>query len=145
MLLGQGGWDAHSKIFESCDNSLPRFDKSIATLLKDMKQRGLLEDTLVAMYGDFGRTSKINKDAGRDHWGNAGVMLFAGAGVRGGQVIGTTDERGEYVTERPVRPPEVAATIYSALGIDYTKTLVTPQGRPVPILPECEPIAELWK
>ena len=117
----------HAKIFESCDNSLPRFDKSIATLLKDMKQRGLLEDTLVAMYGDFGRTSKINKDAGRDHWGNAGVMLFAGAGIRGGQVIGTTDERGEYVTERPIRPPEVAATIYSALGIDYTKTLVTPQ------------------
>lgn len=145
VLLGQGGWDAHAKIFESCDNSLPRFDKSIATLLKDMKQRGLLEDTLVAMYGDFGRTSKINKDAGRDHWGNAGVMIFAGAGVRGGQVIGATDERGEYVTERPVRPPEVAATIYSALGIDYSKVLYTPQSRPVAILPECEPIHELWK
>ena len=130
MLLGQGGWDMHGKIFEACDNNLPRFDKSIATLLKDMKQRGLLEDTLVAMYGDFGRTSKINKDAGRDHWGNAGVMLFAGAGVRGGQVIGATDERGEYVTERPIRPPEVAATIYSALGIDYEKTLLTPQSRP---------------
>ena len=145
VLLGQGGWDMHGKIFEACDNSLPRFDKSIATLLKDMKQRGLLQDTLVAMYGDFGRTSKINKDGGRDHWGNAGVMLFAGAGVRGGQVIGQTDERGEYVTERPIRPPEVAATIYDALGIDYTKTLITPQGRPVPILPDCDPIRELWK
>lgn len=144
VLLCQGGWDMHSNIFPGCDNSLPRLDHSIATLLKDMRDRGLLKDTLVAMYGEFGRTSKINKDNGRDHWGNAGVMLFAGAGVRGGQVIGTTDERGEYVTERPIRPPEVAATIYSALGINYEKTLVTPQGRPVPILPECEPIKELW-
>ena len=144
VLLGQGGWDAHSNIFQACDNSLPKFDKSIAALLKDMKQRGLLDDTLVAMYGDFGRTSKINKDNGRDHWGNAGVMIFAGAGIRGGQVIGTTDERGEYVTDRPIRPPEVAATIYSALGIDYDKVLYTPQNRPVRILPECEPINELW-
>ena len=90
-----------------------------------MKERGLLKDTLVAMYGEFGRTSKINKDNGRDHWGNAGVMLFAGAGVRPGQVIGVTDERGEYVTDRPIRPPEIAATIYSALGIDYTKATAT--------------------
>jgi len=144
VLLCQGGWDMHSNIFPDCDKNLPRLDHSIATLLKDMRDRGLLKDTLVAMYGEFGRTSKINKDNGRDHWGNAGVMLFAGAGVRGGQVIGTTDERGEYVTDRPVKPPEVAATIYSALGINYEKTLVTPQGRPVAILPECEPIRELW-
>lgn len=144
VLLGQGGWDHHSKLFEDCDRVLPRLDSSIATLLKDMKQRGLLEETLVAMYGDFGRTSKINKDAGRDHWGNAGVMLFAGAGVRGGQVIGTTDERGEYVLDRAIRPPEVAATIYHALGVDYEKALLTPQNRPVRILPDCEPINELW-
>lgn len=144
VLLCQGGWDMHAKIFEGCDNSLPKFDRSIAALLRDMKDRGLLNDTLVAMYGDFGRTSKINKDNGRDHWGNAGVMLFAGAGIRGGQVIGTTDERGEYVVDRPVRPPEIAATIYSALGIDYEKYLLTPQNRPVRILPECEPIKELW-
>ena len=66
VLLCQGGWDAHSNIFPSCDKSLPGFDRSVAALLRDMKQRGLLEDTLVAMYGDFGRTSKINKDNGRD-------------------------------------------------------------------------------
>ncbi len=144
VLLGQGGWDHHSNIFPACDSALPRLDKSIATLLRDMKERGLLKDTLVAMYGEFGRTSKINKDNGRDHWGNAGVMLFAGAGVRPGQVIGETDERGEYVTDRPIHPPEIAATIYSALGIDYTKTLYTPQNRPVAILPDCEPIKELW-
>lgn len=145
VLLSYSAWDMHSNIFEGCDKSLPGFDRAVAALLKDMKQRGLLENTLVAMYGDFGRTSKINKDAGRDHWGNAGAMVFAGAGVRGGQVIGATDERGEYVTDRAIRPPEVAATIYHALGVDYSKTLVTPQGRPVPILPDCEPIHELWK
>jgi uncharacterized protein (DUF1501 family) len=144
VLLSYNAWDMHSNIFPGCDNALPGFDRAVAALLRDMKQRGLLEETLVAMYGDFGRTSKINKDNGRDHWGNAGVMLFAGAGVRPGQVIGATDERGEYVTERPIRPPEIAATIYSALGIDYDKTLVTPQGRPVRILPDCEPIKELW-
>lgn len=144
VLLQYSAWDHHAKIFENCDRMLPDFDKAVAALLKDMKQRGLLDDTLVAMYGDFGRTSKINKDDGRDHWGNAGVMLFAGAGIQGGQVIGTTDERGEYVLERPIRPPEVAATIYHALGIDYDKALVTPQGRPVRILPDCEPVHELW-
>ncbi|MEP6754900.1 MAG: DUF1501 domain-containing protein [Chthonomonadales bacterium] len=144
VMLQYSAWDMHSKIFESCDKHLPGFDKALAALLRDMKQRGLLDDTLVAMYGDFGRTSKINKDDGRDHWGNAGVMMFAGAGIQGGQVIGTTDERGEYVLERPIRPPEVAATIYHALGIDYDKSLITPQGRPVRILPECEPVHELW-
>lgn len=144
VLLCQGGWDMHANIFTQCEKSLPGLDKSVSALLKDMKDRGLLDETLVAMYGDFGRTSKINKDNGRDHWGNAGVMIFAGAGVRGGQVIGKTDERGEYVLDRPVRPPEIAATIYHALGIDYTKALVTPQGRPVYILPETDPINELW-
>ncbi len=144
VLLQYSAWDHHGKIFENCDRMLPGFDQAVAALLKDMKERGLLQDTLVAMYGDFGRTSKINKDDGRDHWGNAGVMMFAGAGVHGGQVIGTTDEKGEYVTERPIRPPEVAATIYSALGIDYEKALYTPQNRPVRILPDCEPIHELW-
>ncbi|MCX6381749.1 MAG: DUF1501 domain-containing protein [Armatimonadetes bacterium] len=144
VMLNQGGWDHHANIFPACDTSLPALDRSVSALLQDMSERGLLKDTLVAMYGDFGRTSKINKDSGRDHWGSAGVMIFAGAGVRGGQVISTTDERGEYVLDRPVRPPEVAATIYHALGINYEKLLYTPQSRPVPILPECEPIKELW-
>lgn len=144
VFLQYSAWDHHARIFEACDKQLPRFEQAVAALLHDLKDRGLLDHTLVAMYGDFGRTPKINKDDGRDHWANAGSMLFAGAGVRGGQVIGTTDERGEYVLDRPVRPPEIAATIYSALGIDYTKALMTPQGRPVRILPDTEPIKELF-
>jgi uncharacterized protein (DUF1501 family) len=144
VFLQYSAWDHHAKIYENCDRMLKPFEQAVAALLTDMKQRGLLDETLVAMYGDFGRTSKINKDAGRDHWGHAGSMLFAGAGVRGGQIIGTTDERGEYVLDRPVRPPEVAATIYHALGLDYTRELNSPSGRPIRILPDTEPVHELW-
>jgi uncharacterized protein (DUF1501 family) len=144
VFLQYSAWDHHAKIFDSCDKMLRPFDQAVATLLRDMQERGLLEHTLVAMFGEFGRTAKINKDGGRDHWGQAGSMLFAGAGVRGGQVVGATDERGETVLDRPVHPPEVAATIYHALGIDYRKSLMTPQGRPVSILPDTEPIRELW-
>lgn len=144
VLINQGGWDHHGKIFEACDNALPSLDRSLAAFLSDMDERGLLKETLVVVYGEFGRTSKLNKDAGRDHWGNAGSMLFAGAGIRGGQVIGETDERGEYTVSRPIRPAEVAATLYHALGIDYDRALISPSGRPVPILPETEPIRELW-
>ncbi len=136
VFLQYSAWDHHAKIFESCDRALKPWDQAVATLLRDMKDRGLLDETLVAMFGDFGRTAKINKDGGRDHWANAGSMLFAGAGVRGGQVIGVTDTRGEYVLDRPVRPPEVAATIYGALGVDFHKELHTPQNRPVRILPD---------
>jgi len=144
VFLNFAGWDHHAKIFESCDRMLKPLDQAVGALLQDMNQRGLLNETLVAVYGDFGRTSKINKDAGRDHWANAGSMIFAGAGVRGGQVIGATDERGEFVTERPVRPAEVAASIYHALGVDYQKELMTPPGRPVRILPDTAPIHELY-
>ena len=144
VLLNYGGWDHHAKIFESCDRQLKPFDQAVGALIRDMHDRGLLKETLVAIYGDFGRTSKINKDAGRDHWAHAGSMIFAGAGVRGGIVIGETDEKGDYVTERPVRPPEVAATIYAALGVNYQKDIVMPAGRPVPILPETRPIHELY-
>jgi hypothetical protein len=144
VMLNLGGWDHHAKIFESCDRALKPFDKAMSALLHDMKQRGLLDETLVAIYGDFGRTSKINKDAGRDHWAHAGSMIFAGAGIRGGQVIGKTDEKGEYVLDRPVRPHEVAATIYHALGVDFQKDLHTPATRPVRILPDAEPVRELW-
>jgi Protein of unknown function (DUF1501) len=145
VTVSEGGWDHHSNIFTEYDKNMPAFDKALAMLFKDLKERGLLENTLVVVFGEFGRSPKVNKDAGRDHWGNAASMLFAGAGIRGGQVIGATDERGEYTVERPIRPPEVAATIYHALGIDYQKALYTPQNRPVAILPECEPVTELWR
>ena len=94
--------------------------------------------------GEFGRTPKINKKAGRDHWGRAGSLLFAGAGVVGGKVIGASDKNGAFVTDRPVRPADVAWTIYESLGIDPNKELLTPEGRPVSILAEGAPVRELY-
>ena len=144
VTVNYGGWDHHKKIFESLDKKLPEFDLSFARFVRDMVERGTLKDTLVVCMGEFGRTPKINKDAGRDHWGRAGSMLFAGAGVVGGKIIGATDKNGAYVTDRPVRPADVAWTIYDALGIDANRDLMTPEGRPSLILTEGAPVRELY-
>ena len=144
VTVNYGGWDHHKKIFEGLDKKLPEFDKSFARFIRDMDDRGTLKDTLVACFGEFGRTPKLNKDAGRDHWGRAGSMIFAGAGVVGGKVIGSTDKNGAYVTDRPVRPADVAWTIYDALGIDANRELMTPEGRPTHILTEGAPVRELY-
>ena len=144
VTVNYGGWDHHKKIFEGLDKKLPEFDKSFARFIRDMHDRGTLKDTLVACFGEFGRTPKLNKDAGRDHWGRAGSMIFAGAGVVGGKVIGSTDKNGAYVTDRPVRPADVAWTIYDALGIDANRELMTPEGRPTHILTEGAPVRELY-
>jgi hypothetical protein len=144
VTVNYGGWDHHKKIFENLDKKLPEFDQSFARFIRDMDERGTLRETLVACFGEFGRTPKINKDAGRDHWGRAGSLLFAGAGVVGGKVIGATDKNGAYVTDRPVRPADVAWTIYDALGIDANRELITPEGRPSLILTEGAPVRELY-
>ena len=144
VTVNYGGWDMHDKIFEGLDKKLPEFDQSFARFIRDMDERGTLQDTLVVCMGEFGRTPKINDKAGRDHWGRAGSMLFAGAGVRGGNVIGATDKNGAYVTDRPVRPADVAWTIYDALGIDANRELMTPEGRPSFILTEGAPVRELY-
>jgi uncharacterized protein (DUF1501 family) len=144
VTVNYGGWDMHDKIFEGLDRKLPEFDHSFARFIRDMDERGTLQDTLVVCMGEFGRTPKINDKAGRDHWGRAGSMLFAGAGVRGGNVIGATDKNGAYVTDRPVRPADVAWTIYDALGIDANRELMTPEGRPSFILTEGAPVRELY-
>ncbi len=142
--VNYGGWDHHAKIFESLDKKLPEFDNGFAALLADMDERGLLKETLMAVFGEFGRTPKINKDAGRDHWGPAGSLLFAGAGVRRGHVIGSTDKQGAAATTRPVRPADVAYTILDSLGIDPHKQLRTPDGRPIEILDDGDVIPELF-
>ena len=142
--INYGGWDHHAKIFTSLDKKLPEFDTGFSSLISDLHDRGLLADTLVACFGEFGRSPKVNKDEGRDHWGSAASLLFAGAGVHPGQVIGATDEQGGYATKRPVRPADVAYTIYSALGIPPRRQILTPDGRPVEILDEGELIHELY-
>jgi hypothetical protein len=144
VTVNSGGWDHHEKIFEGLQKKVPSFDQGFSALIRDMHQRGLLDETLVVAMGEFGRTPKVNKKAGRDHWGRAGSMIFAGAGVQGGRVIGATDKNGAFVTDRPVRPADVCWTIYESLGIDPAKELRTPEGRPISILAEGSTIRELF-
>jgi hypothetical protein len=144
VTVNYAGWDHHSKIFESLDKKLPVFDQGFSALIKDLEDRGLLQDTLVLCMGEFGRTPAINKEAGRDHWGHAGSMIFAGAGVRGGAIIGGTDKTGASVVDRPVHPADVCYTVYESLGIDPRKRLPTPEGRPVEILDQGDVIKELY-
>ena len=113
-------------------------------IVEDMHQRGLLKDTLVLMMGEFGRTPKINKDVGRDHWAPAASLILTGAAVVTGQVIGATDKEGAQVTESPVSPADVAFTVLSSLGIDPKKQLKTPDGRPVEILDQGKMIESLY-
>ena len=115
-------------------------DRAFAGLLTDLKSRGLLDSTLVVFLTEFGRTPKINSLGGRDHWGPAGSIFFAGAGVRAGQVIGATDRQGAFPTGRGYTPGDVAATIYHALGIDPAQRLYDLQRRPHFVLPDGEPI-----
>jgi len=144
VTVNYGGWDHHDQIFKGLDRKLPEFDQAYSSLILDLDQRGLLDDTLVLAMGEFGRTPKVNDKAGRDHWGRAGSMLWAGAGVARGKVIGATDKNGAFVTDRPVRPADVAWTVYESLGIDPAKELLTPEGRPVSILAEGATVTELF-
>jgi hypothetical protein len=144
VTVNYGGWDHHAQIFENLDRRLPEFDQGFSALVEDMYLRGLLARTLVVVLGEFGRTPKINATAGRDHWGPAASLLFAGAGVRAGGVIGSTDRQGAYVTRRPVSPADVACTVFESLGIDPHKALTAPDGRPVEILDQGEAVQELF-
>ncbi|MDB5350770.1 MAG: hypothetical protein JWN86_2017 [Planctomycetota bacterium] len=144
VTINSGGWDHHANIFASLDNRLPEIDKCLSALIEDLDSRGLLDSTLVVCMGEFGRSPKVNNMAGRDHWGHVASLLFAGGGVKPGQVVGASDEQGAYVSDRPIRPSDVAATIYQAVGVDPSRHLMTPENRPVAILDEGSPVAELF-
>jgi uncharacterized protein (DUF1501 family) len=145
VTVSKGGWDTHQNNFVSLKNRLlPELDQAYAALITDLSQRGMLEKTLVLLMGEFGRTPKVNARGGRDHWSRCRFVAFAGGGVRGGQVIGKSDDQGAVPVERPVAVEDVATTIYSALGIDYTKQYRTPTGRPIHIASGGEPIKELF-
>jgi hypothetical protein len=109
---------------------LPPLDQGYSALLEDLEGRGLLDETLVAMLGEFGRTPKINKDAGRDHWGPCQSVVLAGGGIRGGQIYGASDKQAAYPTEKPVTPENFIATVHHALGISPTAMLYDSQNRP---------------
>ncbi len=129
---GYAEWDTHADNDELLREKLgPTLDRTLSTLIEDLEQRGLLETTLVVVMGEFGRTPKINPNGGRDHWPDCWSLALAGGGIRGGQVIGASDEEGAYSVDGHVAMGDVFATIYKAFGIDFTKTYETPFGRPV--------------
>ena len=144
VTINYGGWDHHRELFKTCKGEfMKKFDQSMSALITDLDQRGLLESTLVVALGEFGRTPKINKDAGRDHWPGAMNILFAGAGVPRGAVVGATDPKGYYASENVHSPEDFACTLYSKLGIDPHQMLYTNTGRPVPLVNGGAPIREL--
>jgi uncharacterized protein (DUF1501 family) len=133
ITINASGWDTHKKHFELMSRMLPELDKGLSTLLQDLSDRGLLDSTIVWCGGEFGRTPKVDWSApwngGRSHYGKAFSHLVAGGGFKGGQVVGATGLRGEEVTERPIYPWDLSASIYELMGIDSNGTLPTPDGK----------------
>ncbi len=144
VTLSFGSWDRHGGNFTQLPVQLARFDQGITALIEDLHARGLDQDVSVIAWGEFGRTPKINKDAGRDHWPAASCALLAGGGMKMGQVIGSTNRLGEVPQDRPVDYQDVFATLYHQLGIDVKTATITDQsGRPHYLLDRQEPIREL--
>lgn len=145
VTLNFGRWDFHSNNFNGMkDTHLPQFDQGLSALIEDLHERGLADDVAVVAWGEFGRTPRINKDAGRDHWPQVGGGLLAGGGFRTGQVIGATDRLGAEIADRPVHFSEVIATLYRHLGINPDTTKLTDlTGRPQYLLEKTTPMPEL--
>lgn len=147
------GWDTHDNLVLQLKEGysgakqgvglLPTFDQAFAALINDLNNCGLLETTLVVALGEFGRTPKLNVRGGRDHWPRVFSAVLAGAGIPGGQLIGCSDRSGESPADQPITPRDLAATIYTLLGIDPQHLLTTPDGRPVPIVQDATAIAQL--
>lgn len=143
VTLSFGRWDSHSKNFDMVRDHGGKLDQALSALIEDLDQRGMLDDVTVAVWGEFGRTPKINAAAGRDHWNKVSCAYLAGGGMRTGQAIGATNRFGEEAAERPVHMQEIVATMYHNLGIDtHSTTINDPTGRPQ-FLVDHDPIAEL--
>ena len=142
----RGGWDMHNSLFTRIKPAAAQVDRGVASLLGDLKRRGLLERTLVIVAGEFGRTPKVNSKSpapGRDHWARSFGLMLAGAGIRGGHVVGKTSANGQEVVDRAVSVEDLFQTICSAMKIDADKELFTPGGRPLKIVDGGKPISEI--
>ena len=148
-------WDSHAvncDMYADARWRFPCYDQALTALIEDLYERGLDKDVLLVATGEFGRTPRVNMQVGtqtgitqpgRDHWPGAMSLLVSGGGMRTGQVVGATNARGEYPSERPLTPNDLWATVYRHLGIDYEESFLDFQGRPMPILPFGDPIEEL--
>jgi hypothetical protein len=141
-------WDLHGTVggpgIVGTKTKGPQLDMALSSLILDLQERGLLNRVLVQIFGEFGRTPKINTTAGRDHWGNVFTALFAGGGLRHGQVIGSSDAQGALPLDRPLGPTDLLATMYRFLGISTNLSPTDFAGRPIPLLPTGEPIREMF-
>jgi len=145
MTVYFGGWDHHTKLFAAYKgDQAKKMDQGVAALINDLDSRGLLETTMVVLLGEFGRTPKINKDGGRDHWPHAMSVLMAGAGIPRGQVVGATDAKGYYASESVYRPEDFAASLYTKMGIDHAQILHTNTGRPLQLVNNGRMMKELF-
>jgi hypothetical protein len=143
VTLSIGGWDTHGQNFQTLKKQLPKVDQGIANLISDLHDRGMADDVVTVMWGEFGRTPKINSNAGRDHWPQVMGAMIAGGGLKMGQAVGASSDKGERPKDRPVTVPQVLATIYRQLGIDPAITFPNGAGRPMYILDDREPVKEL--
>jgi hypothetical protein len=134
VTLNYGGWDMHQRITDGINRTLPAFDQAYATLIRDLERRGLLDSTLVMVSSEFGRTPKINKDAGRDHWPKVFSVVLAGGGMKRGLVYGSSDSIAAEPADSPLTIEDLATTVYHCLGIVADKELVAPGNRPVEIV-----------
>ncbi len=143
VTLSYGRWDSHGQNFALVRDHGPKLDRALSALVDDLETRGMLDDVTVVAWGEFGRTPRINKDAGRDHWPQVSCAILAGGGMKTGQAIGATNRLGEYAKDRPVQFGEVHATLYRNLGLDPgTTTILDPTGRPEHLVDDA-PIPEL--
>ncbi len=148
VTVPMAGWDHHANIFPGMKNLLPRVDRAVAALVRDLSERGLYERVAVCLCGEFGRAPRLTNfpgqpGVGRDHWGEAGFVLLGGGGLKTGVTVGATTAKGERPKEHPVSPADMLATLYHVLGIDTKQTFLDRSGRPHPILNGGEAIAEL--
>jgi len=143
VTLSIGGWDTHGQNFQTLKRQLPQVDKGIANLITDLHQRGLQDDVVLVMWGEFGRTPRINNNAGRDHWSPVMGALVAGGGLKMGQAVGASTARGERPQDRPYRASQVLSTLYRAVGIDPATTFPNGFGRPMYVLDDRQPVTEL--
>jgi hypothetical protein len=141
--LSSSGWDLHTKLEWGTKAASPPMDRAVTTLIQDLHERGLDKKVLVVVWGEFGRTPRINQDAGRDHWNGVQSVLMAGGNYRHGQVIGASTAKGEVPQNRPLWPYDIVATMYHHLGIDPRSTPVTSTGRAKPLLEHGEVLREL--
>jgi hypothetical protein len=144
VTLSFGRWDSHGQNFALVRDHGRKLDQAVTALVQDLDERGMLDDVTVVVWGEFGRTPRINPGAGRDHWPQVSCCLMAGGGMRTGKVIGSTNRLGEYAVDRPVHMQEVVATVYHNMGINpETTTLTDPTGRPQYLIEKRSPIREI--